>query len=80
MRQALLWGLDREAISKQLFDGKQPVANSMVSPLDWVASKDIPVYRHDPKKAAALLDAAGWSEMKGGFRHNARASGSPSSS
>ena len=72
VRQALLYGLDREAISKQLFDGKQPVADSFVSPLDWVASKEIPNYRHDPKKAAALLDAAGWSVMRGGFRHNAK--------
>jgi peptide/nickel transport system substrate-binding protein len=72
VRQALLYGLDRAAISKQLFEGKQPVANSSVSPLDWVAAKDIPTYGHDPKKAAALLDAAGWSVMRGGFRHNAK--------
>jgi peptide/nickel transport system substrate-binding protein len=71
VRQALLYGLDREAISKQLFAGKQPVADSFVSPLDWVAAKDIPVYRHDAKKAAALLDAAGWSKTSGGFRTNA---------
>ena len=71
VRQALLYGLDRAAISKQLFEGKQPVAESFVSPLDWVVAKDIPTYRYDPKKAAALLDAAGWSKMAGGFRTNA---------
>jgi peptide/nickel transport system substrate-binding protein len=72
VRQALLYGLDRAAISKQLFDGKQPVADSFVSPLDWIAAKDIPTYGYDPKKAAALLDAAGWPKGAGGFRANAR--------
>jgi peptide/nickel transport system substrate-binding protein len=72
VRQALLYGLNREAISKQLFEGKQPVANTFVSPLDWVAAEDIPTYGYDPKKAAALLDAAGWNVMRGGFRHNAK--------
>lgn len=72
VRQALLYGLDRVAISKQLFEGKQPVADSFVSPLDWIAAKDIPTYSYDPKKAAALLDAAGWSTRAGGFRTNAK--------
>lgn len=71
VRQALLHALDREALSKQLFEGKQPVAHSFVSPLDWIAADDLPVYKFDPAKAAALLDAAGWTVMKGGLRHNA---------
>lgn len=71
VRQALLYALDRENLSKQLFEGKQPVANSFVSPLDWIAFDDLPKYRNDPKRAASLLDEAGWSVMKNGFRHNA---------
>jgi peptide/nickel transport system substrate-binding protein len=71
VRQALLYALDREALSKQLFEGKQPVADSFVSPLDWIAVDNLPKYRSDPKRAAELLDAAGWNQMKNGFRHNA---------
>jgi peptide/nickel transport system substrate-binding protein len=71
VRQALLYALDREAISKQLFEGKQPVADSFVNPLDWIAADDLPRYRHDAKRAAALLDEAGWNAMRGGVRHNA---------
>lgn len=71
VRRALVHALDREAISKRLFDGRQPVAHASVSPLDWVYQPDIPLYPFDPGKAAALLDQAGWSVMKGGFRHNA---------
>ena len=62
------------------FGGKQPVAHSNVNPLDWVYSEDVPAYPYDPAKAAGLLDAAGWSEMRDGVRHNAAASALRSSS
>ena len=35
-------GLDRELISKQLFEGRQIVAQSPVPPLDWVYAADLP--------------------------------------
>jgi peptide/nickel transport system substrate-binding protein len=72
VRQALLYALDREALVKQLFDGRQPVAHTGVNPLDWVYWDGVKKYPHNPKKAAELLDAAGWSVMRGGFRHNAK--------
>jgi len=71
VRQALTLGLDREAISQRLFEGRQPVADASVSPLDWVYDPDVPKYTHDPARVAALLDAAGWSRIEGGIRHNA---------
>ena len=60
VRQALLYGIDRDAISQQLFAGRDPVAASFVPPLDWIYAKDVPRYPYDPGKAKALLDAAGW--------------------
>ena len=71
VRKALVHAVDREAISQQLFAGRQPVAHSSVSPLDWVYDKDLPKYAYDPKEADRLLNEAGWSVMRGGFRHNA---------
>ncbi|HTV89377.1 MAG TPA: peptide ABC transporter substrate-binding protein [Stellaceae bacterium] len=71
VRQALLYGVDREAISKSLFAGRQPVADSFVSPLDAGYAGDIPHYRYDPAKAAQLLDAAGWHTAGGGLRRDA---------
>ena len=68
MRQALLLGLDREAISRQLFAGRQPVADSFLNPLDPGYSSEIPRYRYDPERAAALLDAAGWAAQPNGPR------------
>ncbi len=71
VRHALIYALDREALSKQLFEGKQPVVNSFVSPLDWMVAADIASYKYDAKKAAALLDKSGWSMLRNGIRHNA---------
>lgn len=71
VRQALLYALDREMLVEQLFAGKQVVAHSKMSPLDWVYSDDIPHYTYDLEKAAALLDAAGWTLGADGMRRNA---------
>ncbi|MCR6631367.1 MAG: peptide ABC transporter substrate-binding protein [Magnetospirillum sp.] len=72
VRQALLYALDREALNKQLFDGRQPVAQTSVNPLDGVhAAEGVARYRYDPAKAAALLDEAGW-KMAGTVRRNAQ--------
>jgi peptide/nickel transport system substrate-binding protein len=72
VRQALLYGADRAAISQRLFDGRQPVAATFVHPLDWVHTNDVQHYPYDPAKAAALLDAAGWKKGAGGLRRDAR--------
>jgi peptide/nickel transport system substrate-binding protein len=71
VREALLLGLDREAMSRSLFAGRQAVADSLVNPLDAGYSSDTPRYRHDPARAAALLDTAGWQLRAGGLRGNA---------
>jgi peptide/nickel transport system substrate-binding protein len=68
VRQALLFGLDREALNQQLFAGRQTVATTFMSPLDWVFTKDVTTYPYDPKKAAALLDEAGWTLGGDGIR------------
>jgi peptide/nickel transport system substrate-binding protein len=72
VRHALLYGLDRAAISNKLFGGRQPVADSSINALDWIHADDIPKYPYEPKKAAALLDEAGWKRATGGIRQNAK--------
>lgn len=71
VRQALMWGLDREAINRQLFDGRQPVAHSSVNPLDGVHADDVPKYTFNPARAGQLLDAAGW-KLAGSVRRNTK--------
>lgn len=71
VRQALILGIDRQAISRSLFAGRQPVADSFVSPLDSGYSADIPHYGYDPAQAKRLLEQAGWHAEGGGSRRNA---------
>jgi len=71
VREALILGLDREAMSRQLFAGQQPVADSFLSPLDPGYATDIPHYRYDPERATALLEAAGWMAQPKGPRVDA---------
>jgi peptide/nickel transport system substrate-binding protein len=72
VRKALIMGLDRDALSQQLFEGRQPVAHTSVNPLDWVYAEDVPHYAEDLEAATALLDEAGWSDIHSGVRHNAK--------
>jgi peptide/nickel transport system substrate-binding protein len=70
VREALILGLDREAISQSLFAGRQPVADTFVNPLDLGYSGDVPRYRHDPARAEALLEEAGWRKGADGLRRD----------
>lgn len=71
VRQALMLGIDRETLSRQLFAGRQQVADASVPPLDWVHTDELTTYRFDPVAAGRLLDEAGWA-LAGGVRRNAR--------
>ena len=71
VRRALLHAIDREAVNARLFEGKQPVAHTMVNPLDWIHTGDVRTYPHDPDRARALLDDAGWTTIRNGIRHDA---------
>ena len=71
VRRALLHGIDREAISARLFEGKQPVANTSVHPLDSVYIEDVRKYPFDAALAKQLLNEAGWTDIRDGIRHNA---------
>ena len=68
VRQAILMAIDRKAISEKLFEGKQPVAEGDISPLDPMYSKAARQYGYDPAMAKKLLDEAGFSKIQGGFR------------
>ena len=60
VRQALLRGLNREAMAAQILNGQAVVANSPVLPGLWAYHPDLPTIMYDPTGAASLLDSAGW--------------------
>ena len=72
VRHALIHAIDREAISQQLFGGRQPVARTSVNPLDWVYAEDIPQYPYNMRAANRLLDEAGWTARRKGIRYNTK--------
>ena len=64
--------IDRKAISDKLFDGKQPVADGDVNPLDPMYSPAARHYAYDPAAARKLLDEAGFGEIRNGVRQDAK--------
>ncbi|MFC7543204.1 peptide ABC transporter substrate-binding protein [Siccirubricoccus deserti] len=71
VRQALLLSADRAQIVARLFEGRQTLATTSVNPLDPMHDASVPVVGFDPTRAAALLDAAGWTRGPDGIRRNA---------
>lgn len=66
VRQALLYGLDRQAIVQDLLDGQAIVAHSPIVAGTWAYDPQIRRYEYDPERARALLDEAGWVLPPGG--------------
>lgn len=71
VRRALLLAIDRKTMTDKLFDGKLPVADTWVSPLEHSYTADVRHYPYDPVKAKALLAEAGWLPGPDGMCRNA---------
>jgi peptide/nickel transport system substrate-binding protein len=71
-RRALLHAIDRKTLTQRLFEGKQPVADTWVNPLNPMYSDDVAKYPYDPAKAKALLAEAGWKPGPDGICRNAK--------
>ncbi len=67
VRQALLYGLDREAIASDILLGTGEVAHGTQPVISYAYAPEqmSTVYNYDPEKAAALLAEAGWSDSDG---------------
>jgi peptide/nickel transport system substrate-binding protein len=69
VRQALLLAVDRKAIVDSQYFGYATLANTSMPLISWAYNKDNkPTYDYDPKKAAAMLDEAGWKAGPDGIR------------
>jgi len=69
VRQALLYGRDMKRANDVLYDGLYGASDgplNNISPCYWSGATDL--YPYDPKKAAELLDAAGWVKGADGMR------------
>ncbi|MNW58252.1 Nickel-binding periplasmic protein precursor [compost metagenome] len=65
MREALWIGIDRETISKDIFNGTQTVASTLFSSNVNYVNVDLKVRTYDLEAAKRLLDQAGWTLAEG---------------
>ncbi len=60
VRQAIAHAIDREAIFKALFQGRQPVAHTWIPPRHPGSNPNVKKYAYDPARARQLLAEAGF--------------------
>jgi peptide/nickel transport system substrate-binding protein len=65
VRQALLYGLNRQAIIDDALAGQGLVANSPILPWSWAYNPEQPTITFDPVQATNLLKASGWIDTDG---------------
>ena len=73
VRQALLYGLDRQALLDLYYKGLAVPLDIPASQTWWMYDKDfdkkLTHYDYNPEKAKKLLDEAGWEMAKDGYRY-----------
>jgi peptide/nickel transport system substrate-binding protein len=61
VRQALIYGLDRQKLIDVVYQGYGKVAIEPIAPISWAWNADgVNPYHYDPAQAKKLLDEAGW--------------------
>src|SRR5258708_8332341 len=68
VRQALALAIDREPIQHYLFGDQVRLADSLLPRQHWAYNGDVSHYAHDPARANAMLDAAGYARGPDGVR------------
>ncbi|MCU0976653.1 MAG: peptide ABC transporter substrate-binding protein [Steroidobacteraceae bacterium] len=74
VRRALVHAIDRQRLTDALFEGEQPPALHFVAPADrWYTDdpEKLVIYEPSRRKAASLLEEAGWTLRDDGFRYDA---------
>src|SRR4029077_20915440 len=65
VRQAIAYALDRGPMIEYLWRSAAKPARSILPPQSWAYNGNVPPDDHDPGKARALLDAAGYASVNG---------------
>lgn len=74
-RQALLYAVDRQALTDALFEGLQPVAHTNVPPAHPFFNPNVRQYNFNPERAAELLAELGWTPGPDGILQRATEDG-----
>lgn len=65
VRQAVSYAINRDKIIQTVLSGQGLPGKGPISPGSWAFDPKAGSYDYDPKKAEALLDAAGWRDTNG---------------
>lgn len=65
VRRAIAHAIDRQSIVDVKFQGRAALATGLLPASHWAYEPDVPVYPHDPARARALLDEAGFQDPDG---------------
>jgi peptide/nickel transport system substrate-binding protein len=65
VRQAIAFAVDQSAITEYMRRGLAQPAIGIVPPMSWAFDATVARYAHDPARARALLDEAGWPDPDG---------------
>ena len=69
VRQALIYGLNRQQLIDVVYQGYGQVAAEPVAPISWAYNAEgVNPYKYDPEQAKKLLDEAGWKPGPDGIR------------
>jgi len=68
VRAALAYALDRDGLVAHLMQGLAEPATGILPPRHWAYRGEVARYPHDPARAKALLDAAGYPPGRDGVR------------
>ncbi len=68
VRRAIAFAIDRAAIVHAAWRDQARLAETLLPAGHWAAADDSPAYPHDPAKAGALLQAAGFPPARDGVR------------
>jgi peptide/nickel transport system substrate-binding protein len=64
VRRAIAHAIDREALVRHLFYGRARLAESLFPPEHWAGHPGLRPYDHDPERARALLESAGFTSAR----------------
>jgi peptide/nickel transport system substrate-binding protein len=65
VRQALMYGMNREALIQKVTANQGIIAHSPILPENWAYNPNVRHYNYDPITAQSLLDQAGWRDTNG---------------
>jgi peptide/nickel transport system substrate-binding protein len=71
VRRAIAFAVDRARLLHDVTHDAGTLADEWLPKWSWAYTKDVPRYPHDPARAAALLDQAGWRLGSDGYRYRA---------